>query len=326
MRCGRFGRRAVVSAAMAAMAAMCAFNFVLTPYFECLLDGESCDEHVSFMAGIYARSVSVTCLAAVAVAWRKHRGAVAAYTERNELHDAYRTAPATGDGRPRYLGHATFGAVVLYTSMALILPVNAFRLYRFVSDDRPVAVMVYFALMYSQNLYACLYETHFVRLFYALYTRFADLNAEMEAVGEWIVDGRAQAQAREEPPPPPPGGRGAGWIPYDGDDDDGRPSHLYFSAATGQPLVDAVERFRFRHRLIREAVDALKPAFAVPIGLALCNLCVMALFDVYYHLKNSVDQPAGDMATMYIFMWLSQYTFRFFVVTMTVDATVKQAS
>ncbi|KAE9534486.1 hypothetical protein AGLY_008576 [Aphis glycines] len=223
MRCGRFGRRAVVSAALAAMAAMCVFNFVLTPYFECQLDGGSCDEHVSFMAGIYARSVSVTCLTAVAVAWRKYRGAVAVYTERNELHDAYK-APATADGRPRYVGHATFGAVVLYTSMALILPVNAFRLYRFVSDDRPVAVMVYFALMYSQNLYACLYETHFVRLFYALYTRLADLNGEMETVGEWIVDGRAQA--REEPPP---GGRGAGWIPYDGDDDDdddgaGRPT------------------------------------------------------------------------------------------------------
>ncbi|KAF0759334.1 putative gustatory receptor 28b [Aphis craccivora] len=321
MRCGRFGRRAAVSVALAAMAVMCVFNFVLTPYFECILDGDSCDEHVSFMAGVYARSVSVTCLVAVAVAWLEHRGAVATYLERKELHDAYKT-PATADavdGRPRYVGHATFGAAVFYTSMALIVPINAFRLYRFVSDDRPVAVIVYFSLMYSQNLYACLYETHFVRLFYALYTRFADLNSEMEAIGEWIVDGRV---AREEPPT---GRHGAGWIPCDGDDD-GRPSHLYCSAATGQPLVDAVERLRFRHRLIREAVDALKPAFALPIGLSLCNLCVMALFDVYYHLKNSVDQPAGDLATMYIFLWLGQYTFRFFVVTMTVDATVKQAS
>uniref|UniRef100_A0A2S2PMG9 Gustatory receptor n=1 Tax=Schizaphis graminum TaxID=13262 RepID=A0A2S2PMG9_SCHGA len=306
-------------AAQLAMAAMCVINFVLTPYFECILDGDSCDERVSLMAGIYARSVSFTCLVTVAMAWRKYRGTMAAYVERTELHDAY-TAPATGADAadpPRYVGRATFDGVVLYTNLLLIVPINAFRLYRFVSDGRPAPVLVYFSFMYSQNLYVCLHETHFARLLYALYTRFADLNRQMGAVGERIVDGR---RAREDPPP----GRDGCWIPYDGDDDR-RPPYHYYSAATGQPLVDAIERFRIRHRLVREAVNALKRTFAVPIGLSLCNLCVMALFDFYYHLKNSVDQPAGNVATMYIFLWLSQYTFRFFVITMTVDITMKQA-
>eukprot|EP00102_Acyrthosiphon_pisum_P023493 XP_016660703.1 PREDICTED: uncharacterized protein LOC107883997 [Acyrthosiphon pisum] len=317
MRRGWFGRLAG-SAAQAVMGALCVLNFVMTPYFECQLDGDSCDENVSIMAGIYARSVSITCLVTVAVAWHKYRGAMVAYREHAELIDAY-SVPATAaaaSANSLYVDHATFSGVVLCVCMVLILPVNSFRLYRFVMDDRPVTAIVYFVLMYSQNIYVCLYETLFVRLFYALYTRYADLNRDMEAIGERIEDGRC---ARDEPPP----GRD-GWIPYDGDDRH-RPHYFYYSPATGQPLEDAVERLRIRHRLIREAMDALKSAFAVPIGLSLCNLCVMVLFDVYYHLKNSVGQPAGDLARVYIFMWISQYTFRFFVITMTVDVTVKQA-
>jgi len=298
------------------MAALCVFNFVMTPYFECQLDGDSCDERVSAMAGIFARSVSITCLVTVVVAWHKYRGATAEYCERAELSDAYTTSATSA--KPCYVGHATFAGVVLFTCVALIVPVNGFRLFRFVLDDRSAAVIVYFVLMYSQNLYVCLYETHFVQLFYALYTRFTDLNRDMEAIGKRIEDGRC---ARDELPP----GRDAGWILNDGDDEH-RPHYLYNSLATEQPLVDAVERLRVKHRLVREAVDALKPAFAVPMGLSLCNLCVMVLFDVYYHLKNSVEHPAGDLATVYIFLWVAQYTFRFFIITMTVDTTIKQAS
>ncbi|XP_022182414.1 uncharacterized protein LOC111042194 [Myzus persicae] len=313
MRRGWFGRL-VGSAAQATVAALCVFNFVMTPHFECMLDGDSCDERVSMMAGIFARSVSIACLVTAVIAWHKYNDALAEYRERAELHDAY-AAPAAS-AKPLYVGHATYAGVVLCTCLALIVPINVFRLYRFVLDRRPVSVMVYFVLMYSQNLYVCLYETLFVRLFYKLYTRFTDLNRDMEAIGERIEDGRC---ARDNPPPV----RG-GWIPCDRDDEH-RP-HLYYSSATGQPLVAAVEQLRIRHRLIREAVDALKPAFAVPIGLSLCNLCVMILFDVYYHLKNAVYQPAGTWANVFIFMWLSQYTFRFFIITMTVDVTMKQAS
>jgi len=319
MRRGWFGRLAG-SAAQAVMIALCVFNFVMTPYFECQLDGDTCDESVSMMAGIYARSVSITCLVTVAVTWHKYHSAMVAYRERVELIDAY-SAPATSvvaSANSLYVDQATFGGGVLCVCVALIVPINLLRLYRFFMDGRPVAAIVYFILMYSQNLYVCLYETHFAWLFYALYTRYTDLNRDMEVIGERIENGRC---ARDEPPPP---GRD-GWIPYDGDDEH-RPHYLYYSSATGQPLVDAVERLRIRHRLIREAMDALKPTFAVPIGLSLCNLCVMVLFDVYYHLKNSVEQPAGDLAIVYIVLWISQYTFRFFVITMTVDVTVKQAS
>lgn len=311
--------RLIGSAAQAVMAALCVLNFVMTQYFECQLDGDSCDENVSMMAGIYARSVSVTCLVTVAVAWHKYHGAMVAYHERTELIDSY-SAPATtaaASANSLYVDHSTFFGIVLCTCVGLIVPVNSFRLYRFVLDDRPVAVIVYFVLMYSQNLYVCLYETHFVKLFYALYVRYTDLNREMEAIGERIEDDR---RARDVPPP----GRN-GWIPYDGDDER-RPHNHYYSSATGQPLVDAVELLRIRHRLIREAMDSLKSAFAVPIGLSLCNLCVMILFDVYYHLKNSGYQAAGDLANVYILLWTAQYMFRFFAITMTVDVTIKQVS
>lgn len=284
----RTGLRWPVSTGLVAMAALCVFNFVMTPYFECLTEGDCDDVDPSLLPSIYARSVSVTCLVMVAVSLFRYRDAAAAYRGITELCDAY--APAT-------TGHAMFRSVVTGMYVALVVPVNGYRLYRFVSDGREFAVIVYFILMYSQNVAMCLFETHFVAMFYALYTRFADVNREMEAVGQRIaVDGRSPRQ--------------------------------HCSAAMEWSLADAIERLRIRHRLAREAVDALRPAFALPVGLSLCNLCVMALFDVYYHLKNTFGQQTGVRNHMYIYLylWLTQYTFRFFVITMMVDATTKEAS
>lgn len=51
------------------------------------------------------------------------------------------------------------------------------------------------------------------------------------------------------------------------------------------PLVDDVEHLKIRHRLIREAVNELNHAFAVPLVMSLCNLCVMATFDIYYQVN-----------------------------------------
>lgn len=99
--------------------------------------------------------------------------------------------------------------------------------------------------------------------------------------------------------------------------------YVYRSRATGRPLTDAVERFRVRHRLIREAADALKYAFSAPVAASLCNLCVMALFDIYDHYQHSVYNTRN---VAFVALWLAQYAFRFFAVVATAHATTNRVS
>lgn len=98
---------------------------------------------------------------------------------------------------------------------------------------------------------------------------------------------------------------------------------VYRSRATGRSLTTVVEWFKIRHRLIREAMDALKYAFTVSIGASLCNLCIMALYDIYKYSQSFVDE---GRSYVFIMLWLFQYTFRFFIIVATAHATTKQVS
>lgn len=121
---------------------------------------------------------------------------------------------------------------------------------------------------------------------------------------------------------------------HDDDNDDGESGlwvaqydeagdFVYLSRATGRPLTAVVERFKIRHRLIREAMGALKYAFDVPIGASLCILCIMAMYDIYFYSQHFVYDKWSHV---YITLWLTQYTFRFFTIVATAHATTKQAS
>jgi len=99
----------------------------------------------------------------------------------------------------------------------------------------------------------------------------------------------------------------------------------------GQPherlrLADAVEQLKIRHRLIREAVDELNHAFAVPLFMSLCNLCVMATFDIYYQVMNVFVQHTSNRSVVYVYLWITQYMFRFFIIVWTAHGMMKQAS
>lgn len=81
----------------------CVFNFVMTPYFECQLDGV-CEGDVakSSWSGVYARSLSVTCLVSIVVLWMRYRRAMAAHDRRIEFHDAYSPTAAAERRAHRY--------------------------------------------------------------------------------------------------------------------------------------------------------------------------------------------------------------------------------
>lgn len=278
----------------AALLSSCLFNFTMTPYFECLLDGRCTDPgQISVLSGLYARSLCFACFVSFAVVWLKWPAAMAAYDRRFELHDAY--APTTA------AEHRTRGqldAVVVVTCLAVIVPVNATRVYMlFSSDNRSNTIIGFFTVMYVQNISVCMLETRFVALCRGAHDRFVKINRHLEDI---------EFDITVNPP--------NGWLVGD----DG--SH--YRCTSGQSLVGAVEALKIRHRLVREALDELNDLFATPMGLSLCLLCIMTMFDVYYY----VSAVPSVKSTVFIFVWLLQYGLRFFMVVKMAQVTTDQVN
>lgn len=186
-----------------------------------------------------------------------------------------------------------FNWVILLLNGSIILPVNAYRLHslnqlQYLNNLYP---LIFFGIMYAHNLIMCISETRFVLRCYVLYTKFAKINRDADRLNESVL---------------------------------GHGTSAYVEA--GRPLVDSIERLKFRHRLIRDAVDDLNRAFAVPLVMSLCNLCIMAMFDIYYQVINVYVQHTNNRSVVYIYFWITQYMFRLFMIVMTTHAMMLQAS
>lgn len=296
-----------------ALMAGCVYNFATTSYNECLLDLDCTDpEQLSALTLLFSQSLCITCFVSFAVVSVGYRGMVVAYGRRIGLHETYASTALT-ERRQRI---ALDTAVVL-ACIAIIVPVNALRLVKLHEDGRELGLLAYFVVMYSQNMAMCMLETRFFAMCHNLYQKFRHLNRDMERIGDEIGYDHGRSYVRQAEPRTLGFVRETCWIVGD----DG----LYRSQTTGQRLADVVERLRIRHRLLREAADELKHVFAVPMGMSLCNLGVMALFDVYYHMINgNVQQQTNIRSMLFICLWITQYMFRFFLIVKTANATSKQ--
>lgn len=306
-----------------AIAASCIFNIAMPPSFQCTQVGGCEDVKSSLLVGIFGQSLSVTCFVWFVVIWMQvYRCTVTVYYQWIESLETY--SPTSGHERQM---HRVFNVAVVSTCLLITVPVNMARLFKLYASGQGTGVIVYFGLMYTHNLTLCMREMYFVTLCHVLYTKFVTVNGDLERISEEFADKRLRAAAdlrrpREDAPNDSRSKRPEyDWIVL-GDED------IYRSRTTGQPLADAIERLKIKHWLVREALHQLKCTFTVPIGLSLFNLCVMALWDIYYHMINVFVQNKGaDInSTIYIYLWLIQYMFRFFIIVRTVHNTMKQAS
>lgn len=292
--------------------ASCVFNFFLAPYFECVMLYVECENVINDnpVECTFTWSLCIACFMSLVVLWVKYRSAKTAYDRLMESHDAY--SPTTAAERKN---HATFTIFIFVTCITVMLPVNIHRLFTLYTSGKVTDVIVYFFLIYSHNAIICMMEMHFVALCHALYRKFVTINRDIQHIDDDIADGcPPYLQATMAGPRKT-------WIACRGIND--CRDYCYYSRTTGHSLADGVERLKIRHRLIREALDHLNRAFAIPLGLALCNLCVMTLFDIFYYVTNDLGTLKINV---YICLWITQYTFRFSIIVMIVHATTKQAS
>jgi hypothetical protein len=158
--------------------------------------------------------------------------------------------------------------------------------------------------MYTQNWSMCCMETHFAILCFGVYLKFRAINDELSAVrSDVMVSNRYPMALRSS-------------------------SSSTASAVTsvlqdprGRPMETAVEELRVRHRLTRESIEQLNNMFGGQLALSLITLCVMMLFDIY----NEAFRVGTTISrSKFIFGWILQYLFRFFVIVITAHSTTQE--
>lgn len=310
-------RTAGLTCAVALMAT-CAVSFVMAPVFTCLMDNGCIASDWSYTA--YPRAIAVACFVSYAVLLRRRGTAAVAYRRAVAACELYAPAPAADRRRcARFRG--------AYTALCatITVPVNVMRAYLMHARRTHPVTVAFFVAMYAQNAAMCLLETRFVALCYGLRVRFGHVNRDLERLA-------AERSAGEDGVPPPATPRR---VVYGGDFYGSSSSAAAAAAAAGPATSDprprwprqdstanVVEIARVRHRLVREAIYALVDLFGVPVGMSLSALGVISLFDVYYEVFSVAG--ADSRLPVFIYMWMLQYSVRFYAIVATAHQMTKQ--
>lgn len=201
-----------------------------------------------------------------------------------------------------------FAATIVFAYAAFILPSNAYRIYLIHQHLHDVNVLLFFTMMYVQNMSICSIEIHFVVRCFALYQLFRSINEDMAALKLETINARRYPAALK-----PDEIGGVGPRPDD-DDDNGVLFHTH-------EMSDVVEQLRMRHQFVRGAFVDLNGLYGVSVGMSIFLLFVLTLFDIYgvVFVQNTNTRPQ-----ILVYGWLLQYWFRLFAISMTTHFTTKQ--
>lgn len=297
-------RKLLISLNVAVLLMTCVFNFVMSPLVLCLMDGGGCTV-VTFTSvqGMYPRVVALTCFVSFSTLTYHYCTIMPAYEKNIRAQDVY--SPTTAKERRNRALYPSLCAVVC---LFVVLPVNVMRLWTLYRQGSSLTILVFFVFMYTENIGMYLAEMCFVTLCHTLDQKFSKINRDLERLGGEIVvnpiaipveDTRASAASR---------------VMYGRD---------FYQPLSGEySVANAVEILRIRHQLIRDAVYVLIDVFGVPMGMSLFCLCVMTLFDIYYQVFRVMG--AESRSLLYIYMWLLQYSIRFYTIVVTAHNTTKQ--
>lgn len=288
-----FWKRLITLVAVTSLLAACVFSFFTAPLIMCLMDGGCAEVSMTSLRGMYARTIAVSCFVSTSMLMYRCGAATSIYEQTMDAHEVY--SPTTmAEHRRRRL----FCTMYVTLCMSVILPINTLRLTLLIANHSDPIVLVFFVLMYLENVAMCLGESCFVTSCHTLGNKFVDINRDLQRLGEEMA---ANTAARR--------------VTYDAD---------FYRGPGEQSIANAVEVLRIRHQLIRDAVSMFADLFGGPVGLSLFTLGVMTLFDIYYQVSDVMG--ADSRLMIFIYMWLLQYTIRFYAIVVSAHNATKQVS
>ncbi|KAL4148324.1 hypothetical protein QTP88_002593 [Uroleucon formosanum] len=277
----------------------CLFNIALSSYCMCVM--ESCHEHKFTAVLVRVQTVMPQTVAVVCLVIRAKTMLHSANGEFREYEDKEREYDACFPDR---VGGA-FVAFIVSAYAVTILPINAYRLYLIHRDVRDHIVTTFFVLMYVQNLCTCSMEIHYVARCFRLYRRFCRINEDVSALKLTTVSANRYPSVLLQS--------------ANGCDDDGR--HRRTTSGT-RPTASDVELLRMRHQCVRDAVGDLNDLYGVQLLLSLCILCLMTVIDTYSEMFRNYSLARSQL---FLYVWLTHYSFRLSAIVLTTHFTMKQA-
>lgn len=167
----------------AALFLSCLYNYAWSQEVICSLGDCRTTKNTIIMA-MFPRAVAVGCMVSrAAVLYKNVTGAVAVYEGKIAEYEAHYPEDAY-DVRFR----RAFVTFVLVTCAAIIIPVNAYRIYLLYYQYRSSEFIVFYTFMYMQNASTCVTELQFVVYCFGLCRMFCHINGDMSALRSETID------------------------------------------------------------------------------------------------------------------------------------------
>lgn len=282
----------------------CVYNYLNAPASVCSL--VKCNDSITTVVkAMFPRSIAIACLVSrIAIVYKSVRD-FPQYTkkiERYELHFP------TEISKKRHHFYCAVSIVVAY--VIIILPINVLRIYLIYFNLRDTHTLLFQIMMYVQNMSVCATEIHFILMCIGLYQKFQVINEDIDVVKSvTIIANKYPNVLKTEG-----SSRHADVGPKS--DDDPTASRM-----GTQQLANRIELLRMRHQFVRGTVFELNDLFGIQLGLSMCVLLIMTLFDIYGEVITNYTKTRSKVL---IYGWLLQYSFRFIAIVLTTHTTTKQ--
>ncbi|XP_022165403.1 uncharacterized protein LOC111030288 [Myzus persicae] len=257
---------------------------------------------------MFSRSIAIACLLSRITIMYKSKSDFPNYVKKVEEYELYFPVNISQKRHLRFISIA-----IIFAYIVIILPINILRIYLIYSNFGKINTMIFYIMMYLHNWSICSTEIHFIVRCIGLYQKFQSINEEMATLKlKNIVTNKYPVVLQSER------------HSYNNTLFIGLESHggSPLSIFNVQQPANHVELLRMKHQFVRGIVVELNDLYGIQLGLSICLLFIMTLFDIYGEM--SVESNVTKTHVLF-YGWLLQYSFRFCVIVLTSHVTTTQA-
>lgn len=300
------------------LSASCVYVLFVGPAVVCRI-GEKCSsDSIRVLKEMYPNIANVTSmLARIALLYSVTVG----YDKYRETLGCYETySPTTVAEAGRY---RVFTAAAVCSCLLLVVPVKVLRLWMLWTPDGDdttlIERIVFYALIYVQNVTMCCSESQFVDQCFLLYCKLKTVNNDVVVLSQSAGLAHFSRHSRYAS-----NASAADAATPDAPDVAVAEEELQDASDSVAATADAVEALRIRHWLLREAIGCLNNVFGVQLGMSVCAVCMMSFFDIYYETFHLMGKyPMSGLIT---YCWMLHYALRYMGIILMSHYTTKQVS
>lgn len=283
----------------------CVMNYLNAPAIICSLS--ECKNPIKTdILAMFSRSIAIACLLSRITNIYKSKNDFPNYKKKVEEYELYFPENSS---KKIYLN--VIAIAIIFGYIIIIIPINMLRIYLIYSHFGKINVMIFYTMMYLHNWSICSTEIHFVVRCIGLYQKFQSINEEMITLKLKTILKNKYPDVLQS------GGLSNNNTLVDLETHGGSLSSILIV----NNLANHVELLRMKHQFVRGIVDELNDLYGIQLGLSICLLFIMTLFDIYGELSVEFNVTKTHVL---LYGWLLQYLFRFCVIVLTSHKTTTQ--